>query len=130
MRSFVVLVLSCVAIGFAAADPAQAQYPGYGLPTYGQYPAVRSQHHHHHCLPTASTYASGYAATGYGAPIYAPPVLPYPPTAGYPSLYGAPSIYGQPVLPQSSNVYSNTYYGLPGSQARHGWHLGHYLLGN
>ena len=120
MRFVLCFAFTCIALGFAGTQRANAQYPMVAPQSYGQF-APGHAHHSHYCAPSASPYYSGYGA----------PVMPYPPAVSYPPVYGANAIYAPPAVPQSSIYYSNsTYYGRPPAHTHHGWHPGHYLLGH
>ncbi|MGN6136328.1 MAG: hypothetical protein ACTHK7_11810 [Aureliella sp.] len=107
-------VVGCLALCFAAAPRASAQYPFYGPQSYSQV-AHGQGHHDHHYRPSPMQYYSGSQ---------------YSPNVGNWPVYGAGAILSQPVAPPNPAYYSNsTYYGVPSVHHR-GWHPGHYLLGH
>jgi hypothetical protein len=125
MRVVLSCVIACLAFSVVAAPTARAQYPIYAPQGYGNAAYPHHHHHHHHhghySSPSTTQYYSGYGGSAYQ----------YAAGVGYPPVYGAGAVLAQPVAPPGSIYYSNsTYYNVPPAQLRHGWHLGHYLLGN
>lgn len=120
MRFVLSFAVACLALGFAAAPRASAQYPVYAPPSYGHVVHDHS-HSHHHYRPLTTQYYSGY-----GAPVYQ-----YAPRPSYSPVYGSGVVYAQPAAPPSPIYYSNsTYYNVPPAHTHHRWHPGHYLLGH
>jgi hypothetical protein len=73
MKVVLILVIGCLALGFAAAPQASAQYPIYVPQGYGQV-VHQHGHHSHHYRPPQTQYYSGFQ---------------YAPCLGYSPLYGA-----------------------------------------
>lgn len=121
LRSTVQKVTSValLTIGSAWSSTASAQFPYQGYPS--MYPGCQShsgfayQSRNYGNAGFNPSYSSGYAPNFYGASYM----------AGFPSM-GSIQPYPQLAAP-NYNYYSNNY---GHDHSHHGWHLGHYLLGN
>jgi hypothetical protein len=138
MRSLVCVVVA-VLVSFVSAEQASAQFPSYGGYGSGYGNSWNNNgwngsswngngnglvnsygvHHDHYCKIPAQPYTQNFGQTfpsyGYGN--------------SYSSNYGNAAPFSQYPTPQVSSYYSNNYYGQP-HHSHHGWHPGHYLLGN